>query len=191
MQKTSVASNLVSTFLLATLAVSPLKVFAQPAAGEKSENRQPPTRSGSFQDRIVSVQQREDVGVFRILTKEQRGSFRETMAAQRNEMRAIEEQLRTARLDVVTAALAEKVDDDAVRKQALEVGKLEADLAVLRAKALAKVKPPLSAEQIEQIKNPRSFNPGESRIRPVRHVDRPPAGPRDEHDLPVNPKPEN
>ena len=72
--------------------------------------------------------------------------------------------------------------------------KLDAELTVMRAKALSQVKPPLSKEQIEKIKHPqplegtpgrgRDFRPGE-RTRPN------PLQPgRDEHDLPPPPKPQ-
>ncbi len=136
---------------------------------------------------------------YRVLTEEQRRSLREAMEAQRDQTRALDEKLRLARKEVIVTGLTEKFDENAVRTKALEVGKLEAELAVLRARALSQVKPPLSADQIEQIKNPPPFKPGESRLRtgdgrlravPMRPVKTPPVGARDEHDLPAAPKPE-
>jgi hypothetical protein len=130
------------------------------------------------------------------LTEEQRLSFREALEAQRDQTRALDEKLRAARKEVVAAGLTEKFNEDAVRQKALEVGKLEAEQSVLRAKALSKVKPPLSAEQIERLKNlPPSSPTGSLRLTPNLKQIPPrslhsPTGLRDEHDLPAPPKPE-
>jgi Spy/CpxP family protein refolding chaperone len=184
--------RILPAFLAAALMVGPFTALAQPAPGAQPENRPAPQRGATFSDRIMGPAQRDDFGAYRVLTEEQRLSFRETLEAQRDQTLALDEKLRAARKEVVAAGLTEKFDEDAVRKKALEVGKLEAELSVLRAKALSKVKPPLSAEQIEQIKNPPPFKSFAERIRPARPVERPPAGagPRDEHDLAAPPKPE-
>lgn len=127
----------------------------------------------------------------RVLTEEQRESLRAAMESQRDQMRSLEGKIRAARQALMKASLAEKFDEDAVRAQALEVGKLDAELTVLRAKAMSKVQPPLSKEQIGKLLNP-----------PPREMDGPPDGPgpgprrnnrppRDPRDLPVAPKPES
>lgn len=128
----------------------------------------------------------------RVLTEEQRESLHAAMAAQRDQMRSLEGKIRDARQALMKASLAEKFDEETVRAKALEVGKLDAELAVLRAKALSKVQPPLSEEQIERISNPpppRDMDgppdgPGPG---PRRNI-RPPPGSRD---LPVAPNPES
>jgi Spy/CpxP family protein refolding chaperone len=190
MKTKSAVIRTLPAMLAATLMVGPFTALAQPAPGAQHEYRPAPQRGTAFSDRIMGPAQRDDFGAYRVLTEEQRLSFREALEAQRDQARALDEKLRAARKEVVAAGLAEKFDEDAVRKKAQEVGKLEAELSVLRAKALSKVKPPLSAEQIEQIKNPPPFKPFVERIRPVRPVEKPPGGPRDEHDLPAPPKPE-
>lgn len=179
-------SLLTTALFLAAL----LPTFGQPATTGKTESRPAPQRGSAFQDRLVAVTQREDMVAYRVLTEEQRRSLREAMEAQRDQTRAFDEKLRLARKEVVVAGLTEKFDENAVRTKALEVGKLEAELAVLRARALSQVKPPLTAEQIEQIKNPPPVRPGSERIRPVHRVETPVAAPRDEHNLPAPPKPE-
>ena len=129
----------------------------------------------------------------RVLTDEQRASFRDAMEKQRDKTRDLEEKLRDARKDLFQASIAEKFDEDAIRKKALEVGKLEAEQTVLRAKAMSQMKPALSSEQLEKLKNPPPFEPGEFR-RDMRNEQREggrPRGPRDENDLPPKPKPEN
>jgi Spy/CpxP family protein refolding chaperone len=178
------------TIMIAALVAGPRPVFAQSSPVENPETRPAPQRRPAFQERLATIVQRGDFGVLRILTEEQRVSFREAMEAQRDQIRALEEKLHEAHKEAIAAGLKATFDEDAVRKKALEVGRLEAELAVLRARALGKVKPPLSAEQIDRIKNAPPFIPGESRLRPAHRVDRAPAGPRDENDLPAKPKSE-
>jgi hypothetical protein len=74
------------------------------------------------------------------------------------------------------AGLVQKFDEDALRQKALEAGRLDAELTVLRAKALSKMKPPLSPEQIEKLKNPPPFEGGEPRPE-FRRDERPRGGP--------------
>jgi Spy/CpxP family protein refolding chaperone len=181
------------TATLAALISGSLLALAQPAPNEKPENRPNLPREGQFRERLQSIVQRADFAAFyRVLTEEQRESFRTAMEDQREKMRDLEEKTRDARKELIAAGLAEKFDEEAVRQKALGVAKLEAETTVIRAKALSKVKPPLSAEQIEQIKNPPAFNPGENRFQPApaRRTDRAPGGPRDENDLPAKPKTE-
>ena len=129
-----------------------------------------------------------------MLTEKQHISLREAMEAQRDQMRDFEEKLRDARKEMVQARFVQKFDEDALRQKALEAGRLDAELTVLRAKALSKMKPPLSPDQIEKLKNPPPFEGGEPRPEFRRderpRSDRPQRGPRDEHDLPPAPKPE-
>jgi len=67
--------------------------------------------------------------------------------------------------------------------QPLEVGKLEAEPAVVRAKTHFWIKSSLTAESIEQIKNPLLFKAGTNQTRPVELVAHAPAITRDEHGL--------
>jgi Spy/CpxP family protein refolding chaperone len=105
----------------------------------------------------------------RVLNEEQRQSMRDIMASQRETMRDLQEKIRIARRELLKASLAEKFDEDMVRSKALAVAKLEAELTVLRAKAISQVQPPLSEEQIEQIMNP----PPQDRMRPGADEPRP------------------
>jgi Spy/CpxP family protein refolding chaperone len=119
----------------------------------------------------------------RVLTGEQRESLHAAMESQRDSMRKLEGKIRDARQALMKASLAENFDEDTVRTKALKVGKLEAKLAVLRAKAMSKMQPPLSHEQIERISNPpppREMDgaPDGPRSGP-RQNQRPPLGPRD------------
>ena len=129
----------------------------------------------------------------RVLTEDQRASLREAAEAQRDQVREQEEKLRAARKEMLNLSLTDTFDEAAVRAKALDVGKLEAELTVLRAKALSQMRPPLSPEQIEQLKDRPPPNQGprpwEFRPDPRRH-NRPPPGPRGDHDLPPPPRPD-
>lgn len=126
----------------------------------------------------------------RVLTEEQRESLHVAMAAQRDQMRGLEGKLRAARQALMKASLAEQFDEDAVRAKALEVGKLDAELAVLRAKAMSQLQPPLSEEQIGRISNPpprrELAGPPDGPRRPL-----PPRVPRDRPDRPILPNPDS
>jgi len=101
----------------------------------------------------------------RVLTEDQRESMRAIMVSQREAMREIQEKMRMARKELLKASLANTFDEETVRVKAMAVAKLEADLTVLRAKALSQVQPPLSDEQVEQIMNApqERMQPGEPR----------------------------
>lgn len=101
----------------------------------------------------------------RVLTEDQRESMRSIMASQREAMRDVQEKMRDARKELLKASLAEKFEEEVVRAKALAVARLEAEMTVLRAKALSQVQPPLTEEQIERIMNasPERMQPGEPR----------------------------
>ena len=61
--------------------------------------------------------------------------------------------MRATRRDLQEAIHAEKVDEQVIRAKAAEIGKLEGDLAVIRAKAFAKLRPTLTPEQLARMKN--------------------------------------
>src|SRR5436190_10227178 len=90
--------------------------------------------------------------VFSVLTDEQRTSLREAMEGEREKVRDLEEKLRDARRALFDAALAQKFDESAIREKAEASAKLEAEITVIRAKAFAKLKPPLSAEQLQKVR---------------------------------------
>jgi Spy/CpxP family protein refolding chaperone len=130
----------------------------------------------------------------RVLTEDQRASFREAMESQRGKLRELDEKLRGARREALQASVALKFDEEVVRQKAMAVAGLEAEMTVVRARALSQMKPSLSADQIEKLKNQPPFEggaprPGFQRDEP-RRGDRPARGPRDEHDLPPKPRPE-
>ncbi len=163
---------------------SPPTAFAQPDPGAPN-HRPPPAgldrrgvrpQPGFQPDRAVPMLER-------VLTGEQRESLHAALESQRDSMRKLEGKIREARQALMQASLAEKFDEDMVHAKAIKVGKLEAKLAVLRAKAVSKVRPPLSQAQIERISNPpppRELDgPSDGPRTGPRQNQRPPPGPRD------------
>lgn len=111
--------------------------------------------------------------VLSVLTDEQRASMREAMAVDREKIRDLEQKIRESRKELFELGLREKFEEAAVREKANEAAKLDAEMTVLRVKAISKIQPPLTAEQIEKIKN--SAAP---------ESDRQPEPPRRRHDIP-------
>jgi Spy/CpxP family protein refolding chaperone len=87
------------------------------------------------------------------LSEEQRTTIRETMEISRKEAGPLEEKMRTARRELQEAIHADKLDEQFIREKAAQLGKIEGDLAVVRAKAFAKIRPSLTPEQLARMKN--------------------------------------
>ena len=138
-----------------------------------------------------------------VLTPEQREFMRTANEENREKTRDLEEKVRAARKATLDAALDKKFDEAILRQRLEAAAKLDIDLMVIRAKALSKVEPPLSDEQIERIKNPPPMadmirqrqgqgpnsQPGERPLRDQVRPRPPGDGPRDANDLPMPAKP--
>ena len=126
----------------------------------------------------------------RVLTDDQRQSFRAIVEAQSSAIRPLEEKMRATRKVLLEEIAGGKFDETSARQSAEESAKAEADLTVIFAKALSQLQPPLSAQQIAQMKN---FKPGQyqsqfaaqAEVEPPPKMDLVPALPRDSNDLPV------
>lgn len=97
--------------------------------------------------------------VDRILTDDQRDSIRKSLEANREKTRTSMEKIRDARKALNQAALGEEFKENVVRAKALEIATMEAELTVMRLKALSEVQPALSTEQLEKIMNPPQLQP--------------------------------
>ena len=118
---------------------------------------------------------------FGVLTPDQRASLREAIEDQRAQAGDLEQQLHAARVDLFMATVAEKFDEDAVRQKSAALAKLEAKRNFLFAKAVSQMRPRLTDEQIDKIKNPGPIEPGEGQAPPrPRH----PLTPHDDNGLP-------
>jgi Spy/CpxP family protein refolding chaperone len=124
---------------------------------------------------------------FGILTEEQRASLREaTTAEDREKLRELEGKVREARKALFESGLVDKFDEAAVRQKAMAAASLEAEITVLRVKVFSKLRPPLSAEQLQKLASPSGPDAGAAAGESRR---RRPDIPRDEHGLPLKEKP--
>lgn len=88
------------------------------------------------------------------LTEEQRTKLREVSAKSRKEQTALYEKMRTVRTDLDKLTRADQIDEQAIRSKALELGKIEGELAVIRAKNYSELRALLPKEQFEQLQRP-------------------------------------
>lgn len=110
-----------------------------------------------------------------VLTPEQRTSLREASEEDRDRVRQLNEQLRAARKAVAEASFAKEFNEDNLRAKLDAAAKLDTELAIIRARTLASIEPPLSDEQIErlttpqplgELQPPRPPGPGQGQARP-------------------------
>jgi Spy/CpxP family protein refolding chaperone len=173
---------LLSAFLLlCSLAAS----LAQPETNQppaRDQNQPRPDRPRTFNGspgagRFGPLGER----LVNLLTQEQRTSLRKAMEENGVQLRQLDQKFRTARREMLEASLAQPFDETAYRQKAMAAAKIEIDLAVLRAKAMSKIDPPLSAEQLDQLKSiPEPNAPPQERPERKSRFD----GPRDENGLP-------
>jgi Spy/CpxP family protein refolding chaperone len=127
----------------------------------------------------------------RLLTNDQRQSLRSLMAAQRDQLQPLEREVRTSRQALLNQIMSGQFDESVVRQYAEQSARAESELTVIFAKALSQMQPPLTAQQIRQLRN---FQPGRfqdsdqaGEEEPQPHMKLPPPLPRDTNDLPVVP----
>lgn len=132
------------------------------------------------------------VPVEAVLNQEQRMKFAEEMQGQREKMRELNEKSMRLRRELDEALFGEKLDESLIRKKTAELSELDAERSLIRARAFAKVRPTLSEEQLERLKNMRPEmgrmnRPGEGAFRqpqPQQRLPRPPEGRENEDVLP-------
>jgi Spy/CpxP family protein refolding chaperone len=128
----------------------------------------------------------------RVLTANQRQSLFQILGAQRDQIRPLEEKIRASRMAILDQSAGGNFDENIIRKYAAQSAAAEADLSVMVARALSKMQPPLSTQEIAQLKN---FDPGHFREArraaaepapaPEVHLKLPPSLPADTNGLPV------
>jgi len=131
-------------------------------------------------------------GLARVLTDAQRESLRTALASQYSQIQPLERQLRSSRQAILSEITSGSFNEANARQDAQASANAEAELTVIYARALSQMSPPLSADQIQQIK---SFQPGqfqrggdgaqEGASSPASHLPLPPDLPRDSNGLPV------
>lgn len=87
------------------------------------------------------------------LTEEKKSALRDAFGKIQPESRELAKKLSAARKELADELYAEKVDEATIRAKAAAIGKLEGDVALLRAQAFAQVRPLLKPAQIEFLKS--------------------------------------
>jgi len=144
----------------AVVAAAPGDDFARPPGPPNGEGPRPPGGQFGFQGApgILPVE--------RVLTEEQREAFRDELQAHRDQLREINEKAARLRPELDEALLAEKLDEKLVREKVAALAELDGERSLIRARALAKVRPSLSEEQLTRLKHLRAelgrgdFRPG-------------------------------
>jgi Spy/CpxP family protein refolding chaperone len=111
----------------------------------------------SDQARPQGNQPRGDYFIMRfrsILTDEQGESLREKAGESREAMSELGKKLFEKRRGMMGLILVQPVDKKAIRAAVKEMAKLEEAITIMRADMIAAIKPPLSKEQLEKLKQP-------------------------------------
>ncbi|HEY3760849.1 MAG TPA: periplasmic heavy metal sensor [Verrucomicrobiae bacterium] len=134
-------------------------------------------------------------GLARVLTDAQRESLRAVLASQYAQIQPLEKKMRASRQALLDQIAGGNFNEDAAHQAAQTSADAEVELTVIYARALSQMTPPLSADQIQQIKN---FQPGPGQFQrggnaaeegtstpPPSHLPLPPELPHDSNGLPV------
>ena len=173
--------------LVAGMLLLPMLASAQdrddkprPRPGDRPQGDRP-----SGQARPQGGQPRGDYFLMRfrsILTEEQGQSLRESIEATREAMGELGKKILEKRRGMMALILAQPVDKKAIRAAFKELAKMESEIAIMRAEMIAAIKPPLSEEQMEKLKQP----PRRPQGRPQQA--RPQPGNRPSPDRPTRPQ---
>jgi Spy/CpxP family protein refolding chaperone len=126
----------------------------------------------------------------RLLTDEQRLSLMRNMDAQRDQIQPLQQTIRSSRAALLNQIVTGKFDEKLARQYAGQSAGAEAQLTVIFVRALSQMQPPLSAQQLAQLKNFQSghfvgFRDEAETPAPEVHLKLPPPLPTDTNGLPV------
>jgi Spy/CpxP family protein refolding chaperone len=145
--------------------------------------------NASAQDKGYGMGERMFPAIGRLLTDDQRKSFQQIIESERGQIRPLEEKMRTSRQALLAQITDGNFNETLANQYAGESAKAEADLMVVFARALSKMQPPLSTEQIAQLKD---FQQGHFKASqdasgptPEAHLKLPPPLPHDTNGLPI------
>lgn len=158
---------LISHFIIFSIALAaPFALNAQQANAQARRPPQKGIQSANQQD-IAGVAIGGPVGV---LTDQQRASYMAAMKNERPRLAELQAKVLAARQDMLVTSVTGKFDENVIREKALVAARLEAEMAVIRAKVFSQVQPPLSPEQVEKIK---AGQPGQMRPLQRQQLERP------------------
>lgn len=126
----------------------------------------------------------------RLLTDEQRLSLLRNMDSQRDQIQPLQERIRSSRAALLNQIVSGKFDEKLSRQWAAQSAGAEAQLTVIFVRALSQMQPPLSAQQLAQLKNFQSgrfagFRDEAEAPAPEVHLKLPPSLPTDTNGLPI------
>lgn len=126
----------------------------------------------------------------RLLTDQQRLSLMRNMDSQRDQIEPLQETIRSSRGALLNQIVTGKFDEKLARQYAGQSAGAEAQLTVIFVRALSQMQPPLSAQQLAQMKNFQSgrfvgFRDEAEAPAPEVHLKLPPPLPTDTNGLPV------
>jgi Spy/CpxP family protein refolding chaperone len=132
-------------------------------------------------------------GLTQVLTDAQRESLRAALKLQYGQMQPLAEQMRVSRQALLSEITDGSFNEASARQDAQAAANAEAELTVIYARALSQMSPPLSAAQIQQVRNfqPSQFQRGAGAndagqsVPPAPQLPMPPEMPRDSNGLPV------
>jgi Spy/CpxP family protein refolding chaperone len=150
-----------SKHLAVTLAFGAFVAFAafvSAAEADRDPARRPgaPGEPGRIQRPFQGQGRPGGVPFETILTREQRMELREEFISQREKMRELEEKSGPLRRELEEALFAEKLDETVVREKSAALAALETERSLIRARMFAKIRPSLSEEQLERLRDLRA-----------------------------------
>jgi Spy/CpxP family protein refolding chaperone len=142
------------------------------------------------QNRPMGLETRFFPMLGRLLTDEQRLSLLRNMDSQRDQIQPLQEKIRSSRAALLNQIVSGKFDENLARQYAAQSAGAEAQLTVIFARALAHMQPPISAEQLAQLKASQSgrffgFRDEAETPAPEVHLKLPPSLPSDTNGLPI------
>jgi hypothetical protein len=159
-RKTFISLKSLITALVAGMLMLPMLVTAQDRDDKprpRPSDRPQANDRSSGQARPQGGQPRGDYFLVRfrsILTDEQGVSLREKVEASRETMSELGKKIFEKRRGMMGLILAQPVDKKVIRSAVKEIAKMEGEIAIMRAEMIAAIKPPLSKEQLEKLKQP-------------------------------------
>lgn len=178
-RKTYISLKSLSTALVMGIFLLPMLATAQ-ERDDKPQLRPSGDGRPQAQARPQGGQPRGDYFLMRfreILNEKQVASLREKLEASRESMNEIGKKILEKRRGMMGLVLAQPTDKKAIRAAFKELAKLESEVAIMRSEMIASIKPPLSEEQVEQLKQPPPRRPqGRTQGRPQQP--RPPERPQ-------------
>lgn len=126
------------------------------ALAQSGPDRGPQNRPGSAGGGGLREQRMDagpDAAVFEGLSRDQRQSLREAFQKAQEKSRELGIKMREARQRMQDAIWSERLNESAIRERAKDVAKIEAELAIVRARVFASIRPKLSPDQIDRLRH--------------------------------------